>query len=47
MVCHKPAGGTFEVTTGNTVLGADDLIVVAGPQAQIEHFCVPRARRDT
>lgn len=38
VVCHKPASGSFEVTTGHTVLGAYDLIVVAGPQADIERF---------
>ncbi len=38
VVCHKPLGGSFEVTTGNTVLGEEDLIVVAGPQESIERF---------
>lgn len=38
VVCHKPSQGNFEVTTGNTVLGVDDLIVVAGPETQIERF---------
>lgn len=38
VVCHKPGAGTFEVTTGHTVLGVGDLIVVAGPEAAIDRF---------
>ncbi|MFV0315514.1 MAG: potassium channel family protein [Microthrixaceae bacterium] len=38
VVCHKPLDGTFEVTTGNTILGAHDLILVAGPEEAIERF---------
>lgn len=38
VVCHKPAGGAFEVTTGHTVLGVDDLIVVAGTEAAVGRF---------
>ena len=38
VVCDKSKGGTFEVTTGNTVLGEKDLILVAGPEDAIERF---------
>ncbi|MEZ5239103.1 MAG: SDR family NAD(P)-dependent oxidoreductase [Microthrixaceae bacterium] len=38
VVCHKPTGGTFEVTTGATVLGRGDLIVIAGSEAAVGRF---------
>ncbi len=38
VVCHKPTGGAFVVTTGGTVLGTADLILVAGPVDSVERF---------
>lgn len=38
VVCFKPAGGSFTYAERDTVLGADDLIVVAGHRADVERF---------
>lgn len=38
VVCHKPTGGTFAVTTGHTRLGRSDLILLAGEVANVETF---------
>jgi trk system potassium uptake protein TrkA len=38
VVAVKPRGGTFTHTTPDTVLGADDILVVAGPTPEAEAF---------
>jgi len=38
VVCHKPGGGVFAITTGDTVLGADDEVLVAGTAEDVERF---------
>ncbi|MEN9504863.1 MAG: hypothetical protein RI958_789 [Actinomycetota bacterium] len=38
VVCVKPRGGRFTYAEPTTVLGADDLIVVAGHQRAVERF---------
>lgn len=38
VVCVKPQGGRFTYTEPSTVLGADDLIVVAGHRRAVERF---------
>lgn len=38
VVCVKPAGGTFTYAERDTVLGTDDLIVVAGHRHDVERF---------
>lgn len=38
VVCIKPQGRTFTYAQRDTVLGAEDLIVVAGHRHDIEHF---------
>lgn len=38
VVCIKPAGGSFTYAEATTVLGAGDLIVVAGHRADVERF---------
>lgn len=38
VVCHKPHDGSFTHTTAETVLEADDLILVAGQKDKVEKF---------
>jgi trk system potassium uptake protein TrkA len=38
VVCVKPEGGSFTYAERDTVLGSDDLIVVAGHRADVEQF---------
>lgn len=38
VVCHKPLRGSFAVTTGDTVLGASDLILLAGKVDAVDKF---------
>ncbi|CAN5508566.1 TrkA family potassium uptake protein [soil metagenome] len=38
VVCIKPAGALFTYAERNTVMGADDLIVVAGHRQDVERF---------
>jgi len=38
VVCIKPAGSSFTYAERDTVLGADDLIVVAGHRTDVERF---------
>lgn len=38
MVCIKPPGGTFTHAERTTVPNRDDLIVVAGPRSDVDHF---------
>ena len=38
VVCTKRAGSTFTYATADTLLGADDLVVVAGRRAAVDRF---------
>lgn len=38
VVCVKPAGGAFTYAEATTVLGPDDLIVVAGHRSDVDRF---------
>ncbi len=38
VVCVKPAGGSFTYATADTLIGADDVLVVAGPRKAAEAF---------
>ena len=38
MVCVKPESGAFTYAERDTVLGANDLVVVAGHRADIDRF---------
>lgn len=44
VVCVKPEGGTFTYAERDTVMGEDDLIVVAGQKVDVERFA-QRERR--